>query len=70
MPIFIKGFNKDVNAMTHVGKRFSVCILFLCYTQGPSQVEWGNPTLRNRKKCCRKMVLFPKALFLVTFSKK
>ena len=41
--------------------------------QGRSQGERGEipPPPRNRKKCCRKMVLFPKALFLVTnFRKK
>ena len=33
-------------------------------SQGRSQGEEGNPHPRNRK--CRKMVLFPKTLFLVT----
>ena len=39
----------------------------MCMHQGRSQGEGGkSPPPRNRKDCCRKMVLFPKALFLVT----
>ena len=36
----------------------------MIWEQGRSQGEGGN--LPQPKKCCRKMVLFPKALFLVT----
>ena len=39
--------------------------------QGRSQGEGETPPPETEKNCCRKMVLFPKALFLVTnFRKK
>ena len=38
---------------------------FIPEIKGVARGKWEIP-LRNRKKCCRKMVLFPKALFLVT----
>ena len=34
--------------------------------KGVGRGKVGNPSPRNRKNWCRKMVLFPKALFLVT----
>ena len=45
-----------------------LCTLFLgTSVQGRSQREGGkSPLPRNRKNCCRKMILFPKALILVT----
>ena len=50
-------------------ERYGLCAAFAA-SQGRSQGEAGNPP-RNRKNCCRKLVLFPKALFLVTnFQKK
>ena len=48
-------------------------IISMSSRQGPSQGggERGNPPPPKPKKCCRKMVLFQKALFLVTnFRKK
>ena len=39
--------------------------------KGVARGKGGNSPPPNRKNCCRKMVLFPKALFLVTnFPKK
>ena len=38
-------------------------------SQGGKRGEISPPP-RNRKNCCRKMVLFPKALFLVTNFRK
>ena len=43
----------------------------LTWNEGRSQGERGEtPSPRNRKNCCRKLALFPKALFLVTNFRK
>ena len=67
--------NERINVMSEINalvveKRVMITRI-LARGKGVARGEGEIPPPRNRKNCCKKLVLFPKALFLVTnFEKK